>query len=52
MRIPESGDSEMQRMNEAAALYDAMQEAAKLNKAAAKWTAGTVMFKLGHRVGT
>jgi hypothetical protein len=31
-------------MNEAAALYDAMQEAAKLNKAAAIWTAGTVML--------
>jgi hypothetical protein len=41
-RFPESGDPELKQINETAATWDAMKEAAKLNKVAAVWTAASV----------
>jgi hypothetical protein len=38
-RFPEPGDAELKQMNEISATWDAMNEAAKLNKVAAAWTA-------------
>ena len=41
-RFPESGDPELRQINETAATWDAMKEAATLNKVAAVWTAASV----------
>ncbi len=43
-RHPEPVDPELKQMNEMAATWDAMNEAAKLNKVAAAWTAGSVFL--------
>jgi hypothetical protein len=41
-RVPESPDPELRQMNEMSATWDAMNEAANLNKVAAAWTAVSV----------
>jgi hypothetical protein len=41
-RIAESGDPDMQRINEISATWAAVSEASRLNKVAAKWTAASV----------
>ena len=43
-RGPESGDSELNRMNEIMAIWDASDKAAKLNRVAALWTAASVFL--------
>jgi hypothetical protein len=45
-RTPEPGDPDLQRMIETAAILDALREAAALNKAAARWTAGAVILSM------
>ncbi len=41
-RTPESGDPDLQRMNEIMATWEAVQESSKINKGAAKGTAFAV----------
>jgi hypothetical protein len=41
-RYPEPMDAKLKQMNEICATWDAMNEAAKLNKVAAAWTAASV----------
>lgn len=43
-RMPESGDPEMQRMNEIAATWEATQQSSAINRRAALWTAASVIL--------
>lgn len=43
-RTPEPVDPELQQMNAISATWDAVTEAAKLNKEAAAWTAVSVIL--------
>jgi hypothetical protein len=41
-RTPESGEPEIQRLNEIVATWDAISESSQINKGAAQWTAVSV----------